>query len=381
LFYEYYKNHDYQSAYPFGWYVLNHNPEPFKKYNIYAKMEDVLWQMHDSLATSDEQKKEITDTALYFYDQAVKDATGKEGYFQVRKAYVMSNWVKAPAEDVIAAYEKAFEMDPGLDSYYADQLGLLYINNATEENGYKVTALELYSKLAQKEPENQLWNERMKGLADNPGQLVDILEKAWKLDHENVQRAWQYASAAMSDKQFERAIEPLTFLTEKSPDVTNYWNQLASAYQKIDQPDKAVESYKKLLALQPENRDAYLNLGIIYKDKNQLGVARNYLQKAVEVSPGWGYPVYVEGTLYEQAARGCTFDFNAKVVYLLAQETYKKAKNMDPNVAGQAQDRIAALSNSVPTQEDFFFRRLKSGDTIKIEGQCYDWINRTVTVP
>ncbi|HEX3073176.1 MAG TPA: hypothetical protein VHP30_06145 [Ignavibacteriales bacterium] len=59
LFYEYYKNKDYQSAYPFGWSVINTDPAPFKKYNIYSKMEDVIWQMHDSLATTDEQKKRI----------------------------------------------------------------------------------------------------------------------------------------------------------------------------------------------------------------------------------------------------------------------------------------------------------------------------------
>lgn len=381
LFYEYYKNKDYQSAYPFGWSVINTDPAPFKKYNIYSKMEDVIWQMHDSLAATDEQKKELQDTALYFYDLAVKDAAGQEGYFQARKAYVLETWVNAPVEETIAAYEQALKLDPNVDPFYVDRLGQVYQTNATDANEYKMKALELYSVLAQKYPDNSLWNDRMSKLADNPDQLLDIREKAWKLDKENTQRAWEYASTAINFKKYDRAVEPLTFLTQKSPEVINYWNQLATVYQKLDQTDKAVDSYKKLLALQPENREAYLNLGIIYKDRNQMGVARNYLQKAVDVSPGWGYPVYVEASLYEQSARSCNFDFDAKLVYLLAQETYRKAKNMDPQIAGQAQDRISALSNSVPTQEDYFFRNLKSGQSVTIKGSCYDWINRTVTVP
>lgn len=381
LFYEYYKNKDYQSAYPFGWNVINTDPTPFKKYNVYSKMEDVLWHMHDSVSATDEQKKEVQDTILYFYNLAVKDATGQEGYFQARKAYVLETWANAPAEEVIAAYEQAYKLDPNVDFFYADRLGQVYQTNMNDQNDYKLKAIELYSNLAQKEPTNPMWNSRLEKLADNIDQLVEIRKKSWDLDKENTQRAWEYANTAISAKQYDKAIEPLTFLTQKNPEVINYWNQLATAYQKMDQTDKAVDSYKKLLALQPENREAYLNLGIIYKDRNQLGVARNYLQKAVEVSPGWGYPVYVEATLYEQSARSCEFNFDAKIVYLLAQETYRKAKNMDAQIATQAQERISALSNSVPTQEDYFFRKLKSGQTVAIKGACYDWINRSITVP
>ena len=85
--------------------------------------------------------------------------------------------------------------------------------------------------------------------------------------------------------------------------------------------------------------------------------------------------------LYEQAARDCgAFDFNAKVVYQLAVNTYKKAISMD-NSATQAQERINALKGSVPTQEDYFFRGYKSGQTIPITGECYGWIDRSITVP
>ena len=75
------------------------------------------------------------------------------------------------------------------------------------------------------------------------------------------------------------------------------------------------------------------------------------------------------------------FDFMAKCVYLLAVNTYRKAASVGGTYANQAADRAKALSNSVPTKEDYFFRKMRAGDTIKIEGKCYDWIGRTVTVP
>jgi hypothetical protein len=53
---------------------------------------------------------------------------------------------------------------------------------------------------------------------------------------------------------------------------------------------------------------------------------------------------------------------------------------MDASVS-LARDRISALSGSVPSQEDYFFQGYKSGQTISISGNCYGWINRSITVP
>ena len=110
-------------------------------------------------------------------------------------------------------------------------------------------------------------------------------------------------------------------------------------------------------------------------------MARSYLLKAMKVSPDWDYPHYILGTIYEQAARDCGFDFIDKCVYQLAVNQYKKAAKLKGSFSEIAAERIKALENSVPSQEDYFFRQLKSGDKIKIEGKCYDWINRTITVP
>ena len=90
--------------------------------------------------------------------------------------------------------------------------------------------------------------------------------------------------------------------------------------------------------------------------------------------------IFSVGLLYEQAARDCAFDFKTKLVYLLAQDTYRRAVSIDPSLA-QARDRIGALSSSIPTQEDWFFNKYKSGDVIPITGDCFTWIGKSITVP
>ena len=380
LFSEYYKNKDYASALPYGWKVIDMDPVKFNKW-IYYKMEDALWKIHDSTGISPELKKEAQDSILTFYNYAIKYYPDDKGYFEAREAYVEQNWLNKNADSVIALYEQAIKDNPKLPSYYYNLLGTLYKDNMSSNNDYQTKAIDLYNKLIEREPNNDVWTESLKGLAKDPEQLLSILKQTWERDKDNLAKAWQYASMAISLGKYPEAIETLEFLTQKSPETVNYWNQLATAYQKTDQLKKAEDAYKKLIQLEPNNKNHYLNLGIVYKDEKQLAAARTQYEKASKVGNGWGLPIFYEGLLYEQAARDCgTFDFNAKVVYQLAVDTYKRAASAD-NTATQAQERVTALKSSVPTQEDYFFRGLKSGQSIPITGDCYSWIDRSITVP
>ena len=380
LFSEYYKNKDYVSALPYGWKVLAIDPVKFNKW-IYYKMEDCLWKLHDSTNIAENIKKEVTDSIETFYNLAIKYYPPDKGYFEVRKAYVEQKWLNAKPDSVIAIYQQAFKDNPKLPSYYYDLLGQLYKENMSDNNDYQTKAIDLYNMLIEREPNNDEWTDKLMELAKDPEQLLAILKQAWERDKENLAKAWRYASMAIREAKYEEAIVPLEFLTQKAPETVNYWNQLATAYQKTNQLKKAEDAYKKLVNLEPNNKNHYLNLGIVYKDEGQLAAARVQYEKASKIGNGWGLPIFYEGLLYEQAARDCgTFDFNAKVVYQLAVDTYKKAASMD-NTATQAQERISALKGSVPTQEDYFFRGYKSGQTIPITGDCYKWIDRSITVP
>lgn len=376
LFSEYQKNKDCESALPYGWKVIQENPAKFSKW-IYYKMEECFWALHDSSTTSPELQKAIQDTISYFYDLAIKYRPEDKGYFLARKAYVSEVWLSLPADKVIPMYEEAIAAQPEISSFYYDRLGQLYRNNATEENGYKLKALDIYNILSDREPDNETWSLRKKDLVENIDELLAIVKAAWEKDKTNVKKAKELAGVAIQASVFKDAIAPLEFLVSQEPDNTGYLTQLASVYQKTDELDKAEKTYLKLINLQPDNKDNYFNLGIIYKDMGRLAQARNEFIRASEKGGNWALPIYYEGYLYEQAATNCT-DFDRKVVYLLAYQTYKKALAMDGSLQ-QAKDRINALASVIPTKEDYFFRNIKSGQTLQIT--CVSWIGRSVTVP
>jgi len=379
LFSEYYKNKDYQSAMPYAWNVLKLNPRKFNKW-IFFKMEDALWYLHDSSKIPQEQIKSIDDTIRYFYNQAIKYYPQSKGYFEARKAFVSQTWLNMNPDSLIKEYEQAIKDDSTISSYYYNMLGQLYKSNAGDKNNYKDKAVDLYTYLNEKEPNNPQWTTELESLVENIRQLAEIRKKAWDIDKNNLSKAWNYAITAVKADMYQEAIGALEFLTSKVPDNVNYWVQLASVYQKVDKLNQAEAAYKKLINLKPDNRDYYLNLGIVYKEQNRYALARTEYLKANDIAKGWGQAIFYEGLLYEQAARSCEFNFETKLVYLLAVETYKKALSIDPNFA-QAKERINALSGSIPTKEDYFFRGYKSGQVLPITGNCYGWINKSVTVP
>jgi tetratricopeptide (TPR) repeat protein len=379
LFSEYHKNRDYTSALPYGWNVIELDPKMFNKW-VYTKMEESLWYLHDSTDISPEEKEVIEDTIIYLYNTAIEHYPEEAAYFQARKSYVSESWLNLDPLDLIAEYEKTIEMNENVDPYYYDRLGTLYRSLADNDPEYKQKALDLYTYLSEREPDNPRWPTVLEGLVDSIDELVDLTKKAWDLDRENPAKAWKFASLAMKADRHQDALPALEFLVQTSPDAINYWNRLAETYQKLEMTAKAEETYKKLIQIEPDNKNHYLNLGILYKEKGQLAAARTQFQKASEVGGGWGLPIYYEGNLYEEAARGCTYDLQAKMVYQLAVDTYRKASSMEPSLT-RAQERIRALSGSIPTQEDYFFAGYKSGQTIAISGSCYGWIGRSITVP
>ncbi|RMD51509.1 MAG: tetratricopeptide repeat protein [Ignavibacteria bacterium] len=387
LFFEAYKNKQYDYfTLEHGFKLLNTKPDAFPQFKPYKKLDKVIWAMYTDTTGrfTDEQKVQLADTLLYLYDMALKYDTANAGTYLVKRAYVLEEWKEAPLEDVIAAYEAAFASGKKFanETYYKDRLGKLYAANASEENDYKMKALDLYSSLSEMEPDNATWVSRIEALAENQDELVDITKKAWDIDKENIEKAWKYASMCIKTKKYDRALEPLNFLIEKSPDVINYWRELARAYQKLERYDDAIRSYKKLIELEPDNKVNYLNIAIIYQKLEQLPVARTYLLKAIKKDPNWDYPYWIEGQIYEKSARDCgTMEFIDKCVYQLAINKYKKAASLGGVYSEQAAGRAKVLKQFAPSQEDYFFRNLKSGDKIKIEGKCYDWINREIVIP
>lgn len=380
LFAEYHKNSDYLSALPYGWEIIQLDPSRFK--TIFLRMEDCLIKLHDSSATPEAQKVIYADTLIYLYDLAIQTQPENAPYFHKNKGYYLEIWYSDRELESLSEYEKALQADPNLDFYYVDRLGNLYLKLSNENSDFIAKARELYQTASVNDPSNSIAFEKLKTLAVSDSQLISVTYQAWQLDKENLAKAWQYASITFQSGEYEKALEPLEFLAKRTPDSETYWYRLATSYQRLNNYSKAIECYKKAFGLNPNMKEYPLYIGICYKELGQLATARNFFYKAADIEMGWGLPYIHEAALYRTAVERCgTFDFMDKVVLKLAQDTYYRAKSVDASVTVLANEGINSLNGSVPSKEEYFFRKYRSGQTIKIEGSCYNWIGKSITVP
>lgn len=122
-----------------------------------------------------------------------------------------------------------------------------------------------------------------------------------------------------------------------------------------------------------------LTIAQFYQAKGDFSSARSYANKAADLKPGWGDPFILIGRLYASSGSKCGSGtgWDSQVVVWAAMDMWNKAKNVDPNVAGEAQGLINKYYQYMPSNSDIFLRPdVSVGSSYSIG--C--WIGVTTTV-
>jgi tetratricopeptide (TPR) repeat protein len=130
----------------------------------------------------------------------------------------------------------------------------------------------------------------------------------------------QEAQNDIEKKEFAAAIDPLQKFIAAQPDVAYGHFQLAYVYTALKKADDARGEYERAIAIDPKMVEAYLNLGILFIERDPAGVAVPNLRKAVGLLPGQSRPRYLLGVALE----------NAKD-YSSAAESFEGAYRLDPS--------------------------------------------------
>jgi Flp pilus assembly protein TadD len=89
---------------------------------------------------------------------------------------------------------------------------------------------------------------------------------------------------------FEAALVPLQKFIEEKPDLAFAHFQLGYAYTALKRSDEARAEYERAIAIDPKMTEAYLNLGILFLDKQEYAAAVAPLSKAVDLLPAQSRP-------------------------------------------------------------------------------------------
>ncbi|MDH4210837.1 MAG: tetratricopeptide repeat protein, partial [candidate division WOR-3 bacterium] len=85
---------------------------------------------------------------------------------------------------------------------------------------------------------------------------------------------------------YDDAINTFGKVIETSPDDPNSYDSMAEAYFRKGDSEQAIRYYKKAVSVDVNFTNPYYMLGEIYHDMNKDDVARDYLQRYLELDPG-----------------------------------------------------------------------------------------------
>ncbi|MDL2255779.1 hypothetical protein LJC38_04260, partial [Parabacteroides sp. OttesenSCG-928-K15] len=146
--------------------------------------------------------------------------------------------------------------------------------------------------------------------------------------------------------------------------------------------DLAIKYFEEAASLdeEPESKaDDYYMISVLMQTQSNYSRARQYANKALELVPSYGKAYLLIGQMYAQTATSVYPNdaVLAKVVYNAAIDKFERARQVDPEIASEANDLIRRYRAYLPSTEDVFMHPdIEKGKPFTVGG----WINERTTV-
>lgn len=111
------------------------------------------------------------------------------------------------------------------------------------------------------------------------------VEGLWLLDHSSREALSYEALALLQTRSYDRAILSFTRLVERSPKDIAAWNNLAVAYFRVGDWQRAREALAMAKALAPDNANVHTNLGVLEARAGRWESAQEAFEAALRLEP------------------------------------------------------------------------------------------------
>jgi len=334
-----------------------------------------------------DQKNALIDTLMMVYDARIEHF-GKEGYVLGRKGVDLYQMRIKEYESAYSILTKSVELEG--DASYPDVLVFLMratkkmIDEGKIEEDKIFDNYDLCSKIIEKNLEAYKDNDKkvanwgnVRGNIDlifepfatceaiikiytpkfqnNPGDIKMLTKLTKLLDKKKCNNDQLYFDATVKLYELEPSPESAYLIGKMLLKNQNY----GEAVDYLKEGDKLEDS--------DDRADSYLYVAECYRNLNSYASARTYALKCINERPDDGNPYIMIGDMYAASKNCGGTDLEKKAVYWVAVDKYYKAKQVDPDIADIANDRIRSYSVYFPPKEDIFFHNLNEGDEYIVE--------------
>ena len=385
LYFEDFKNANYESALPNLRWILDNAPGfPNDSDRNFRR----AIEAYEALAEQDET---YLDSALVVFDTAASKLRAAnidvdEQRWLINKGrFIQSNsGYFADAQALAAeAYMEAYEYDAStVDAYYVN-----YLISHTNSLGDEEATLALIDRVEETHgdaPEVAEYIATVQNaLFDTPEERVAFIERQVERNPDDADLIAELFDLYITTGRHDQAEELSERLLAVQPDARTY--QLVARMRLEDGDARgAYQLYERALQMdgaEDRRRDIYFNMGIAQQQIGSLQNARRHFRQALDIDSNFG-PAYIAiGDLYVTQVGNCgSFEREDRAVYWLAVDYYERAASRDASVANQARQKARSYSGSFPSSEDLFFRGWSAGDSYQVNYGCYSWIGESTTV-
>jgi len=409
LYYEFFKQEDFNSAIP-NWEVL-YKKFPKSTLNIYIHGVSMYEKLLEK-ATTNEEKDKCLNKIIEIYDRRIKYFDQK-GYVLGRKG---TSWLKYnldPARNLEGAqlknvlkkgYDWVLESiklqgeeteTPVMVLLIQASSSLFKMGELKKENvvqDYDLCSGVINKMLADKNNTEKVKRAEeiqpyIEGLFSNSGAadceaLINIYtpqfqEKSNDIDF--IKSMLRRLSKANCDESelYSQASEKLYQLEPSSEAAYN----MARRFVKKGDTEKADMYYQQAISRETDNsvlENYYYEYGyFVFSRESAYQEARNYVQKALAINPNNCKALMLLGDIYVSASRSFgADDFEKATVFWLAVDCFNQARKGGEDCAADAAKKAGEYKAYFPSKEEAFFRGLSEGGSYKIGG----WINASTTV-
>ncbi|NND73060.1 MAG: tetratricopeptide repeat protein [Rhodothermales bacterium] len=390
LYYEDFKNKDFESALPNLRWILENAPAAPRKNDINFERAVTIYKEIGLTRESEEERRAYLDSALVVLDTAVEklqsiDIAVDEFEWILKKGkFLQENAENLPdlQSEIGPLYERAYEMkSEEIDPYYINYVISHYVNEddkqgavdymerVEETRGEEVAVVEILDK----------WRG---ALFTSPDEKYDFLLTQYEKTPDDTEIISSLFEVAMELEEREMLYELSDKMLQMDPNANTI---RLVAGMKIEDAEYS-EAYSLLeQALQMEgdskNAETYYNMGVAQQEMGRLSRARTHYRQALQVNPKFGEALVAIGDLYVSAISSCgSFEREDRAVYWLVTDYYDRAIRVKPALAPSVRQKISSYKGVYPDQEMLFFKNWNVGDRYTVDYGCYSWIGESTTV-
>lgn len=127
--------------------------------------------------------------------------------------------------------------------------------------------------------------------AGRTAEALSFLERAYALDETHFEAALNLSGAYILSGKFKKAVPILESLRDRDPENAMVWTNLGAAYlgnpvlATDEQQQQAIVAFEQALAIDPVARSVAYNIGLIYRDRQDVEAAKRWFRRAIRHDP------------------------------------------------------------------------------------------------